>query len=187
MQLMKTFKHGSTNDHIFKVAFIEGTQLVSGGQDGSAHLYDCRSGLPVEKLAHSHCRFFRYSFISASTQVFTFKAGEFLQTVTVGSMCLSESRFWFYDAQTRTVAGKNIIATATSVIKVWAEKERDDSPTAVTTPQTRRFSIVEILLCMIFAIISNMVIVLNLNKLVFLSEPAFWFKIYNSYFTVRSI
>ena len=58
MQLMKTFKHGSTNDHIFKVAFIEGTQLVSGGQDGSARLYNCRSGLLVEKLAHSHCRFF---------------------------------------------------------------------------------------------------------------------------------
>ena len=83
MQLMKTFKHGSTNDHIFKVAFVEGTQLVSGGQDGSAHLYNCRSGLLVEKLVHSHCRFFCYSFISASTQVFTFKAGEFLQTVTV--------------------------------------------------------------------------------------------------------
>ena len=184
MQRMNTFKHGSTNDHIFKVPFVEGTQLVSDGQDGSARLYDCWSGLLVEKLAHSHCRFFHYL---ASTRVFTFKAGEFLQTVTVGSMCLSESRFWFYDAQTCTVAGKSIIATAMSVIKVWAEKEQDDSPTAVTTLQTHWFSIVEILLCMIFTIISNMVIILNLNKLVFLSEPAFWFKIYNSYFTVCSI
>ena len=106
MQLMKTFNHGSTNDHIFKVAFIEGTQLVSGGQDGSARLYDCRSGLLVEKLAHSHCRFFCYSFILASTQVFTFKAGEFLQTVTVGSMCLSESRFDFMMHRLAQLQGK---------------------------------------------------------------------------------
>ena len=66
MQPMNTFKHSSTNDHLFKVAFIEGTKLVSGGQDGSAHLYDFQSGLLVEKSEHSHCRFF--SFIRSSPQ-----------------------------------------------------------------------------------------------------------------------
>ena len=80
-----------------------------------------------------------------------------------------------------------LIATATSAIKVWVEKKPDkpsdlSHQTAVTTPQTRSFLIAEILLCMIFAIISNMVIVLNFNKLMFLSEPTFWYKIYNTYF-----
>ena len=93
MQLMNTFKHGSTNDHLFKVVFIEGTKLVSGGQDGSAHLYDCWSGLLVKKLEHSHCRFFSFIHSSQPVFMFHFTAGEFLQTMTVGNMHLPESLF----------------------------------------------------------------------------------------------
>ena len=60
MQLLNSFKHSSMNDHISKVALINGTQLVSGGQDGAAHLFDCQSGLLVTKLDHSSCKSFIY-------------------------------------------------------------------------------------------------------------------------------
>ena len=56
MQLLRNFQHGSENNHIFKVAFIEGTRLVSGGRDGAARLYNCQSGSLVEKLEHGNCK-----------------------------------------------------------------------------------------------------------------------------------
>ena len=73
MQLMNTFK--PTNDHLFKVVFVEGTKLVSGGQDGSAHFYDCQNGLLVEKLEHSHCRFFHLFIHLGQYLCFTLQPG----------------------------------------------------------------------------------------------------------------
>ena len=40
MQLMKSYPHGTSNDKIFKVAFVANGQLVSGGQGGCARVYD---------------------------------------------------------------------------------------------------------------------------------------------------
>ena len=60
MQLLNSFKHSSMNDHVFKVALIDGTRLVSGGQDDAAHLFDCWRGSLVTKLDHSSCKSFIY-------------------------------------------------------------------------------------------------------------------------------
>ena len=53
MQLMKSYSHGTTNDKIFKVAFVANGQLVSGGQGGCARVYDVLSGQLLEMLEHS--------------------------------------------------------------------------------------------------------------------------------------
>jgi hypothetical protein len=53
MHLMKTYAHNDMNDAIFKVSLMDRHWLVSGGQDGSAHLYDVRPGQLFQKLEHS--------------------------------------------------------------------------------------------------------------------------------------
>jgi WD40 repeat protein len=52
MQLIKSYPHGNINSVIFKVSFIDSDWLISGGQDGSARLYDVQSGQFLEKLDH---------------------------------------------------------------------------------------------------------------------------------------
>ena len=53
MQLMKSYSHGTTNDKIFKVAFVANSQIVSGGQGGCARVYDVSSGQLLQMLEHS--------------------------------------------------------------------------------------------------------------------------------------
>jgi hypothetical protein len=52
MHLIKTYSHGNMNDAIFKVSLMDKHWLVSGGQDGSARLYDVQSGQLLQKLEH---------------------------------------------------------------------------------------------------------------------------------------
>jgi len=52
MQLTKMYLHRYADTAIFKVSFVNKGWLVSGGQDGFAHLYDVRSGRLMQKLEH---------------------------------------------------------------------------------------------------------------------------------------
>jgi WD40 repeat protein len=52
MQLIKSYSHGNIDNVIFKVSFIDSDWLISGGQDGFAHLYDVQSGQFLKKLDH---------------------------------------------------------------------------------------------------------------------------------------
>jgi len=53
MQLIKTYSHGNVNNTLFRVSIVDRSWLVSGGQDGFAHLYDLQSGQFLQKLEHS--------------------------------------------------------------------------------------------------------------------------------------
>lgn len=58
MQLMKNYSHGTTNDVIFKVAFVGNGQVISGGQAGRGRVYDVQSGQLLQMLEHSDGEFY---------------------------------------------------------------------------------------------------------------------------------
>jgi WD40 repeat protein len=91
MQLIKTYSHCYANTAIFKVSFIDKHWLVSGGQDGFAHLYDVQSGQLTQKLEHDAGMCFVDSDTIFVPDTFT-PTGVLIQTVAIGDFSMPSSK-----------------------------------------------------------------------------------------------